>query len=157
GSSDKTEKPTAKRLKEARDRGQVARSRDLTIAASSLAATAALGSFGYRYIQNLGGAVAETLNHFANAPLHEIRSEELVHLLERGGFQPAMVVGPIAIVALITGVFTAFTQGGFNFATEALHLNWNQLSPATGFARFAPMRAGIDTLKSMLSAIVLFA
>ena len=39
---ERTEKPTFKRIKDARERGQVARSRDLSAAASFVAATAVL-------------------------------------------------------------------------------------------------------------------
>jgi flagellar biosynthesis protein FlhB len=47
----KTEKPTAKKLKEARDKGQIARSRDLALAAASVAATIALAKLGGRLLK----------------------------------------------------------------------------------------------------------
>ena len=43
---EKTEKPTGRRLSEAKRRGQIARSRDLTVAFSTLVATGVLGMFG---------------------------------------------------------------------------------------------------------------
>lgn len=45
-SQDKTEKPTAKKLKDARKKGQVARSRDLAVAAATVAAVIAIGRLG---------------------------------------------------------------------------------------------------------------
>ena len=48
--SEKTEKPTAKRLEGRAQEGQVARSRDLAMAAASVAATIALAALGGRVV-----------------------------------------------------------------------------------------------------------
>ena len=52
-SQDRTEKPTPKKLLDARKKGQIARSRDLALAAASVAATMALASLGEHLITGL--------------------------------------------------------------------------------------------------------
>ena len=48
-----------------------------------------------------------------------------------------------------------FRSSGFVFSPSALQLNWQRLSPGAGLARLAPSKAGIDTLKTLVTATVL--
>ena len=57
--ADRTEKPTPKRLREAREKGQIPRSRDLAVAAASLASVMAAAWFGGHLI----GKVTDQLAH----------------------------------------------------------------------------------------------
>ena len=68
-SQERTEQPTAKRLGDARLKGQVARSRDLAMAAASIAATVALAKLGGRLINGLAEHLASDLDQFGDAPL----------------------------------------------------------------------------------------
>ena len=68
-SQDRTEQPTAKRWTDAREKGQVARSRDLALAAAAVAATIALAKLGGRLIDGLTERLALDLTHFGDAPL----------------------------------------------------------------------------------------
>ncbi|MEZ5420341.1 MAG: EscU/YscU/HrcU family type III secretion system export apparatus switch protein [Vicinamibacterales bacterium] len=67
-SGERTEKPSAKRLREARDKGNVPRSTDLVSAGTLLAATAMLASTGPRSISRLQACVADALQHLGTAP-----------------------------------------------------------------------------------------
>ena len=60
-SDDRTEKPTSRRLTDARKRGQIARSQDLSQAAGLAAALATIGFVGSRYIDGLATALAGAL------------------------------------------------------------------------------------------------
>ena len=69
---ERTEKPTQKKLREARDRGQMVRSRDLVVAVSSLAITAALASFGPALVSRLTDRLASGLTRLGQRPLATI-------------------------------------------------------------------------------------
>src|SRR5262245_2310049 len=111
---EKTEKPSAKRVKDAREKGQVATRRDLSMALGSLAATGVLVSAGGYLVHRLTGHIADGLAHFASAPLREISPDDLVPLIRSGGLLLAMTVGPIAAVTAATGVLSSVVQTGFN-------------------------------------------
>lgn len=149
--SDKTEKPTAKRLQDARKKGQIARSRDLALAAASVAATIALAQLGERLMRGLGERLGRDLSHFGDAPLHTITSGELAGLVVESAATMALLVGPIAMATMFVGVVTHGFQGGWSFSPEGLTLNWSRLSPANGIKRFGLMQSGMDTLKTMVS------
>jgi flagellar biosynthetic protein FlhB len=152
---EKTEKPSAKRLKDARERGQVASSRDLTMAAGALGATGALVAVGSYALHQLLVAVASGIAHIGDASVREIRAEDLVPVVTAGGALLAMTAGPIAVAAALAAVGGATAQSGFNVAAAALRIDWERLSPARGLSRLSPKQAGVDTLKAILIATIL--
>jgi flagellar biosynthetic protein FlhB len=64
-SDDRTEEPTAKRLEDARKKGQVPRSADLSAAAVSIAAAGAIDSFGTKAASELANDVPSTCHQLA--------------------------------------------------------------------------------------------
>jgi flagellar biosynthetic protein FlhB len=152
---EKTEKPTAKKLRDARKKGQVARSRDLGVALASLATTTMLAFTGAGAVHRLGQWVADALTHLDRSARREMSPEVLTGLVMTGGSLLLFLVAPIMVVSAGTGVLTAVAQGGFNFAPEALHFKWERLSLKRGFSKLAPSRAGLDTLKTLLTVTVM--
>ena len=154
-SQEKTEKPTAKKLRDAREKGQIARSRDLAIAAASVAATIALARLGERLLRGLGERLARDLSHFADSPTRTVTSGDLSKMVLEGGAEMALLVGPIALATMVAGVVTHGFQGGWAFTPGGLTLNWSRLSPAHGMKRFGLTQSGADTLKTMVSVVMI--
>ena len=152
---EKTEKATPKRVKDARERGQVPSSRDLTVAAGTLAAAGALAAGGGLVIHRLTGAITETLSTFDVRAHSEITAATLGPLVTMGGTLVALSVGPIALAAAAGSALTSLSSTGFNFSVKALQVKWERLSPSNGLQRLTPKRAGIDTLKALITCAVL--
>jgi flagellar biosynthesis protein FlhB len=148
---EKTEKPTDKKLKDARKRGQIPRSRDLALAAASVAATFALARLGGRVVSALTERLTTDLAHFGDDPLRAVTGQEMTALVIGGAQLIAVVVGPIGLVTMVAGVGMHGFQGGWNFAPETLQFNWSRLNPANGFKRFSLTQSGPDTLKNLVS------
>jgi flagellar biosynthesis protein FlhB len=151
----RTEQPTQKRRDDARKKGQMARSRDLAVAAASVAASIVLGRLGGRLMSGLGDELAKDLHHFGDAPLRVMTTGELQGLVIAGGTTIGLLVGPIAFATLLAGVGMQALQGGINFAPEALQLNFGKLNPVTGLKQLGFSRAGLDTAKTMLTVAVI--
>ena len=154
-SQDKTEKPTGKRLHDAREKGQVARSRDLALAAASVAATIALARLGSRLVTGMAEQLARDLEHLGDAPLKTLTAGDINASVIHGAGLIAWLVGPIALSTMVVGVGTHGFQGGWSFAPGALNLNWNRLNPANGIKRFGLMQSGAETLKTMVAVTVI--
>jgi flagellar biosynthetic protein FlhB len=154
-SQERTEKPTAKRLNDAHDKGQVARSRDLALAAASIAATVALAKLGTRLLNGLSQHLSSSLEHFGDAPLKAVTAGDVNGLVIQSAWLIALLVGPIAIATMAVGVGTLGLQGGWVFAPTALQPNWSKLSPAKGIKRFGISLSGVETLKALISVTVI--
>ena len=151
---DKTEKPTPKRLKDARKKGQIARSRDLAMAAATVAATFALARMGGHVVSALTERVAGDLSHFGDHPLRDISGPQMAAMAVGGAQLIAVVVGPIALVTMAAAVGMHGFQGGWNFAPESLQFNWSRLNPGQGLKRFKVTQTGPDMLKNLVSVAV---
>jgi flagellar biosynthetic protein FlhB len=154
-SQERTEKPTQKRLREAREKGQVARSRDLALAAASVAATVALARLGGRLLNGLAEHLASDLAHFGDAPLKALSAGDINARVIQGAGLIALLVGPIAIATMAVGVAMHGFQGGWVFAPNALQFNWSRLNPANGIKRFGMQQSGVETLKTLISVSVI--
>jgi flagellar biosynthesis protein FlhB len=152
---EKTEKPTPKKLKEAKEKGQVARSRDLSMAVSTLAATAVLAAAGPTLAHRLSDHLAEALTFVASVGARDVQPEDLLPLVFQNASFVATSVGPIAIIAALAGVAAAAAQGGLNFAPEALQIDLTRLSPANGLKRLAPKLSWVDLLKTIVTTVAL--
>ena len=152
---EKTEKPTEKRLKDARKKGQIPRSKDLAMAAATVAATFALARMGGNVVYRLGERVTTDLAHFGDDPLRDITGTQLTGIVLSAVQLIAVVVGPIGLVTMAAGVGMHGFQGGWNFAPDALQLHWSRLNPGQGVKRLSPGRSGIDTLSHLVSVGVI--
>ncbi len=154
-SEDKTEDPTAKRLHDAREKGQIARSRDLALAAAAVAGTIALARLGNRLVTGMTTQLTRDLGHFGDDPLKTLTAGDLNGLVIHHAGVIAWLVGPIAMITMTAGVCMHGFQGGWSFAPGALQLKWDRLSPAHGMKRFGLMQTGIETLKTIISVSVI--
>lgn len=153
-SSEKTEKPTHKRLTDAKRRGQMARSRDLGDALHLGVALLVLAWWGSSMMQGLGAAMQEALSRMGQSPMRTINAGDVVGLAVHGMWQLGWLVGPIALGALASTAVATQAQGGFNLATEGLRLDLTRLNPANGLKKLAPSKAGLDLVKTLLVASV---
>ncbi|MGE3957521.1 MAG: flagellar biosynthesis protein FlhB [Vicinamibacterales bacterium] len=152
---EKTEQPTAKRLKDARERGQVARSQDLSVAVSSLALTLALVNVGPGIASQMATRLAAGINRIGDHPLEPITQGELTQAILADGQTVLLTVGPLLGIAAIVGVLGTVGQTGWVFATESIKLKWENLSPSHGLQRLKPSQGGLQLLKALLAVTVL--
>jgi flagellar biosynthesis protein FlhB len=155
GDTEKQLPPTWKRLREARRHGQVAISRDLSSAFGTLVATSVLVGSGAVLLSRMAREVVSTLHRLGDSPTRDLTIPDLTTVVYSSGILMARVVGPMALAAAAAGLFVSFVQTRFNFSLKMLEIKWERLSPATGFGRLAPSKAGLDTLKAVLIAIIL--
>jgi len=157
----RTEQPTRLRLIEARRRGQVARSRDLTGAAVLVAAVIVVCLGGGAMIGELTAMMSRMLTFSPSeyvsgrtaqrAEIHQPRAERTAIRQERRpGLSSAAIwapVGPVVQIAVLfcgivfaAALLAGIAQVGLRIATPALHPRWDRLSPAAGFRRLVSSR-----------------
>jgi len=146
---DRTEKPTTRRKRDARERGQVARSRDLAGALSLAAVTLALGWMGSRMMGLMGDRLAHVLGSFATNARGDVSVQAASAALRSNLGLLAIVAGPPALIAAAVSVVVSLAQTGWALSPKAVRLDWNRLSPATGFRRLAPGQATAELAKAL--------
>jgi flagellar biosynthetic protein FlhB len=149
--SERTEQPTPKRLKKAREEGQIARSRDLALAAASVAGTVAMARLGDRLVDGLARRLADDLSQLHTIAVGDITAGALQGLVVSGAGLIGWLVGPIAVATVAAAVVMHGFQGGWSFAPGALRLNWSRLNPANGARQFGFSRSGLDTIKTLVT------
>lgn len=152
---DKTEKPTPKRLHEARKKGQVAKSREVTSTfqlvialALGAAATAALGArLGALTEQVLALVPAGTADGRFITSLRSIGWSSLEVLL----WMTAIAVLPIAVA----GWLAEYLQAGPVLSFEKLKPKLEHLNPAEGIKRMFTMDNLVEVVKAVLMTALL--
>lgn len=148
---DRTEKPTAKRLRDARKKGQTARSGDLAHVASLAGAVIALASLGSAAMASLAWMVAYQLGDVGRLAVAEIGHGDLQRLAFDGIGWVARTSGPVAAAAALGAIAVNVAQSGWIFAPAALRVDLSRLSPAKGLQRLGFSGAGLMSVKVFLA------
>jgi flagellar biosynthetic protein FlhB len=152
---DRTEKPTQRRIRDARKKGQLARSRDVERTAQLGACLIVLAWAGPSLLERLLVLVRAGLEAPGQWAHATIEPGVAGTIAVQGVAHVGLLVGPIAVAVALGTVLAAAAQGGWNVATEALVPDWSRLTPAHGLRRLSPGRAGLDLVKTAAAVAVL--
>jgi flagellar biosynthetic protein FlhB len=143
---ERTEQATPKRLDEARKRGDIPRSRDLSAAAVLLAAGTGLYSMG----SYSGGALYNMMrSQLTVAPEQVLNEGYMIPAMANAAAQVAIGLAPVFGLIALAAMLAPLALGGWSFSTEALAPNFSRLSPAAGFGRMFSMHAVLELCKSL--------
>ncbi|MDX1698124.1 MAG: flagellar biosynthesis protein FlhB [Thiohalobacterales bacterium] len=142
---ERTEQPTPKRLREAREEGQVPRSRDLNTLLLLLAASGGLLAFGGWLAGGLSRQMTDAFSRpraslFDPLTLQPYLGQVLVDVL--GTFAPLLLL--LFLVALLAPM----ALGGWVFSPKALVPKLGKLDPVKGLGRIFSRRAPVEALKA---------
>jgi flagellar biosynthetic protein FlhB len=148
---ERTEEPSQKRLKDARERGQVPRSRELTNFATMIGGSATLVA--------IGGALAARMSQVMRNGL----SIDPARLHDTDGMMTALgeaCTGALAVLLPVFGVLIGLVVlasvilGGWNFSTQAMAPDFSRLSPLAGLKRLFGLRGASELGKALLKCAV---
>ncbi len=145
--SQKTEEPTHRRLEQAREKGQVARSQEVTHWFMILAFALLVGIFA----ESMTGGLARSLTRFIEQP-HAIRLDQgqVDELLLETLGDIATVMWLPFLVTVLAAFFSGFVQHGLVFSTEPITPKLEKLSPIKGLKRLFSTRSLFDFVKGIL-------
>jgi flagellar biosynthetic protein FlhB len=143
---DRTEEPTPKRLSEARKKGQVARSRDLS---ASLVLIASLGVLTF-WSSSMGTKSAammrsslEGLRPGLVTPAH------VPTLFVKSGLAMGHLLAPIWLCLVVSAILANYLQGGWIFSTERLVPDLSRLQIFGGLKRLFSGTSLLELAKSL--------
>lgn len=149
---EKSEQPTEKRLREAREKGQVPRSKELDTVLMMFAA-------GF-YFYLLGPQVIEAFEQLLYKGLYFDRQHAtdihkafdlMVGLLLQGWH----IMWPFLLIMTVIVIVSPIIIGGWNFAPKALLPKFSKLNPITGFAKLFSLRNLLELVKAVLKVALI--
>jgi flagellar biosynthetic protein FlhB len=151
---DKTEDPTDKRKSDSREKGEVARSKELNTLAIMLAGAGALLIFG--------GALAQDMMEVMRINF-SLSREVILDQRSMGTFllhsgQIALVaIQPVMITLLLAALIGPISLGGWLFAAGSMAPKFSRMNPGPGIKRMFSTKALVELLKALAKFfIVLF-
>jgi flagellar biosynthetic protein FlhB len=148
----KTQDPTQKRLDDALEKGDVAKSQEVNTWFVIGASTLLLSSFSGSISQGIEVPMRNLLMN-----MHQIRVDGpgLLQLLSQIELMLIGVLGVPLLLLLIAGVGSNLIQHRLVFSTEPLSPKFSKISPAAGFARLFGKQAGANFLKGIFKVVLL--
>jgi flagellar biosynthetic protein FlhB len=147
---EKTEQPTPKRLKDAKVKGQVPQSQELTSIVTLLVLVAMLALFSPSLMQWMQTEMKEGMSCQTGLFTDARAFMGFVH---RKLIDLALVITPILAVLFVSVAATCVGIGGLNFSPGAIKLKFNQINPVTGFAKLVNARSIVRLLTSIVKLI----
>ncbi|HDS1680072.1 TPA: flagellar biosynthesis protein FlhB [Pseudomonas putida] len=149
---DKTEDPTDKRKRDAREKGEIARSKELNTVASTLAGAGALLAFG--------GNLAETLMTLMRMNFsltREVLTDErsMGMFLLASGKMAIWAVQPILMLLFVIAFVSPIALGGFIFSGSLLQPKFSRMNPLSGIKRMFSLNSLTELLKAMAKFMVI--
>lgn len=149
---DKTEKPTPKRLSDARKKGDVPKSKDVT-------ATATLFVWLIVLLFGAGYAGQEIMRLFDQGFLLVSNHVPFRTALSQLGWSATMALVLITAVALIpaalSGVLAEFLQAGGVFTTEKLKPSLDKMNPAEGIKKMFSLDNVVELIKTLAKSMLI--
>ncbi len=151
-SGDRTEDPTARRLKRARDDGQVARSGELPAAAVMICSVFMLLMMGEVWFKQLSvyfGAGFSFDRKLLESPmlLPAAFGSQLLHGL--------LLVLPLMLVTMVVAILASGATGGFLFSLKAVLPDFSKLNPISGMKKIVGADAAVQLIKSILKMVLI--
>ena len=148
----RTEKPTPKRRDEARKKGQIARSTDLTSAAVLVGGLAALVITAPTMLEKFADVLRVGLSQSGDT--HLAGRAGLGGLATWGMMSVLSIAGPIAVTAAAAGLVANLVQNRPRITGAAIKPQWSRINPKTGIKRLVGTKALFDAGKTITKTAV---
>ena len=143
--ADKTEKPTAKKIRDARKEGNVSKSKDLTATVLLLAWVVA----GWMMLGGMYRRIAEMFGESLRAI--QLPFDHAFQMVVQTAFVTLLLLTlPFLVLALMLGVFIEFLQVGPILALKKLMPDLKKMNPVDGIKKMFSMDNLVELVKSVL-------
>ena len=148
---EKSEQPSQRRLEQAREEGQVARSRELSTFAVLLAGGAGMWVMGTSLTGQLTKLIREGLTLDTELAFH---SDLLLPRLYTLSTETLWAFMPLLILLLLTAALSPLLLNGWLFSMKPLQPNFSKLNPITGLSRMFATHGLIELAKAIGKSII---
>ncbi len=148
---EKTEDPTAKRMSDARQKGNIPKSQEINTVFVLLA--------GFWTLNILGASIYKEIcafmTHILSQPVDTVNTETVMRIFISMVVVLVKTAFPIMGVIMLMGLIINFLQVGINFTTEPLGFKLENLNPINGFGRIFSKRSLVELVKSLFKILII--
>lgn len=148
---EKTEEPSEKKLRDAREKGDIARSHELATFLMVISASLFLYFFGPGMIAAFEEVMVAGLRLDRD---HVFDLTKTLDLLIGMAVASIWLMVPFLILMAAVAVIGSSLLGGFNFSTQAMAPKFEKLNPLAGLKRMVSMMALMELLKALAKFIL---
>ena len=151
---DKTEQPTPKRIQDAREKGQVMKSREVTTAFVFIAVIIYL----YFNISHIGNIIDDRLVYFlSNFSNLNLGYTECIKIIDGLLYTVVYAILPLILLVFAASVLSNLVQVGFLLTFQPLIPDITKIDPVSGVKRFFSLQSLNELVKSIFKFFVLTA
>ncbi|MEI7840332.1 MAG: flagellar biosynthesis protein FlhB [Methylococcaceae bacterium] len=144
---EKTEEPTQKRLTDAKNKGQIARSRELNTFLMMIVSAWLLSSQGERIGQ---GLITMMKSHFHISRDVIFEPQATVVFFKQAMSDGLLLIAPLLAILTVTAILAPIALGGWIFNMETIMPKFDKLDPIKGLPKLFSMNGLVELLKAML-------
>jgi flagellar biosynthetic protein FlhB len=148
---ERTEPASARRLEQAREEGDVPRSRELANCTMLMAACASLWVLGGNLIRQINQLLMSGLT-FDRAQAFDFNL--LVSHLASHLSELLIAFAPIAGVLVLVALASPLLIGGWSFSVKALQPNFARMNPIAGLGNLISSHAAVELVKAIIKAVL---
>lgn len=144
---EKTEQPTPKKLLDAKNKGQVPRSKELNSMTVTVFGAIGLLFMGSYMINHIGIFMYQGLNLSRS----EVFAQDTIFdRMQIALFEALTAIGPFLVLMTLVAIFTPMALGGWAFSADAMSFKGDRINPISGFKRILSVKGLMELVKSLI-------
>ena len=149
---ERTEEATPRRKQQAREKGQVASSRELNTMIMMMVSAGALAFLGPGVVRGIKELTVWNLN-VTREQIFNVSA--MLAQLESSLMHAVASLAPFFLVLILASFVGPVLIGGVNFSTQALVFKWDKLDPVKGLGRIFAIKGLVELLKALAKFLVI--
>ena len=145
-SQEKTEQPTAKKLREAKQQGQIPRSRELNSMSVMVVGASGLLMMGSFMIGSLSEMM---IRGFSLSRADVLDSQSIFSRFEEAVWAALSGITPFLVLMALVAILTPLLLGGWAFSTEQIAFKPDRLNPISGLKRIFSAKGLMELIKAL--------
>ncbi len=152
-SEEKTEEPTPKKIRDAREEGNVLQSKEVNSAFVILAVFIMINLSGVFIGKTLKRTTAYIYEEYLLVD-YIFSIKNLQNIIINSMINFFLILTPIALTSLVVGVIASYLQVGVLFTTKPLNIDIKKLNPIEGFKKMFSLKSVMETVKSFIRILL---
>ena len=150
--ADRSEQPTEKKLSEAREKGQMARSRELTTSVMLIGSAVGVIVFGTMIVE----AMLTVMRTSFTTPREKLFDPAHMAIALQDGISYALLMlSPFLVLMAVAAIIGSIATSGWNFSLQALEPKMSKLNPLSGLKRMVGTQALMELFKALSKFVVI--